>query len=219
MPGAGRAITPTAIRMIELSSELLVGQGLHRDVYQHPEDPDLCLKVRVDRDRINRGPQEEAREQGYYRLLQKRRVPWQGLPQFHGNVDTNLGPAAIFELIRDVDGSVSKNLEYYLADAAITEGHLNQLIFELNQLKLYLLRYNIITMSLKSKNIVFQQLDEQQWRCVIIDNIGNSDWIPLMTYVPLFGRIKIRRKWQDFKRRLKRMYPMNDAVLRLLRFI
>lgn len=49
--------------MIELSRELLVGQGLHRDVYQHPKPPDLCLKVRVDRNRDSRGADhEEMRE-------------------------------------------------------------------------------------------------------------------------------------------------------------
>ena len=205
--------------MIMLDKSLLVGQGLHRDVYQHPENPGLCLKVRVDRDRVNRGDQEEQREQAYYRLLAKRGVPWEGIPKFHGNVETNLGSAAVFDLIRDADGEVSKTLEYYFGQITITEAHQAELIFELNQLKNYLLRHNIITMSLKPKNIVFQRLEDDQWRCVIIDNIGNSDWIPLMTYVPLFGRIKIRRKWQDFERRLKRMYPMNDAVLRLLRFI
>lgn len=205
--------------MIELNPDLLVGQGLHRDVYQHPDNPGRCLKVRVERGRANRGPQEQAREQGYYRLLQKRGIRWDGLPQFYGNVDTNLGPAAVFELIRDLNGEVSKTLEYYLDDAELTESHLNELISEFNQLKHYLLRYNIITMSLKPKNIVFQQLSEQRWRCVIIDNIGNSDWIPLMTYIPFFGRIKIQRKWSDFKRRLKRMYPFNDELLKLLRFI
>lgn len=205
--------------MIMLDKSLLVGQGLHRDVYQHPENPDLCLKVRVDRDRVNRGDREELREQSYYHRLAKRGVPWDGLPQFHGNTQTNLGPASVFELIRDVDGEVSKTLEFYFGQSTVTEAHQAELIFELNQLKNYLLRHNIITMSLKPKNIVFQRLEDDQWRCVIIDNIGNSDWIPLMTYVPLFGRIKIRRKWQDFERRLKRMYPMNDAVLRLLRFI
>lgn len=125
----------------------------------------------------------------------------------------------MFDLIRDVDGTVSRTLEHYLADDSLAETHFNALIFERNPLQNYLLRYNIITMSLKPKNIVFQQRGDAQWRCVIIDNIGNSDWIPLTTYVPYFGRRKIQRKWCDFKRRLRRMYPLNDAVLRMLRFI
>lgn len=205
--------------MIELNVGLLVGQGLHRDVYRHPEFPDRCLKVRVDRNRINRGPQEEAREQGYYALLQKRKILWEGLPQFFGIVETNLGPASMFELIRDNNGQVSRTLEYYLGDAKLTEAHLNELIFEFNELKNYLLRFNIITMSLKPKNIVFQQVNEDRWRCVIVDNIGNSDWIPIMTYVPYLGRHKIQRKWKDFERRIKRMYPFNDQLLKLLKLI
>lgn len=219
MPGAGNLKVRMTNRKIELHPDLIVGQGLHRDVYQHPHDPGLCLKIREDRQRFNHGLQEMIREQSYYRLLQKRGIPWDGLPEFYGNVETNIGEAAVFELIRDLDGTVSKTLEYYLRDTEFTATQFNELVFEFNQLKNYLLRYNIITMSLKPKNIVFQQLSEHRWRCVIVDNIGNSDWLPLMTYVPYLGRRKIRRKWCDFERRLKRMYPFNDELLKLLRFI
>lgn len=202
--------------MIDLSQALIVGRGLHRDVYQHPRQPEYCLKVRVDRNRVNRGKVEEKREQSYYRLLQKRQIPWDGLPQFYGNVETSEGWAAMFDLIRDTAGTTSETLEFYFSDPAVTAQYQTQLVAAIQQLKAYLLRHNIITMSLKPKNIVLQLQENDVYRCVIVDNIGNSDWIPLMTYVPLFGRRKIERKWADFKRRLLRYYADNPAAVRVI---
>lgn len=197
--------------MIELGPELIVGRGLHREVYQHPDHPNLCLKVRV-----NRGEEEERREQGYYRLLQKRGVPWDGLPRFHGNVDTTLGQGALFDLIRDDSGEVSKTLEYYFSDSDMTEPYQQTLVAALQALRQYLLCHNILTMSLKPKNIVLQLREDEHSRCVIVDNIGNSDWIPLGNWVPLLGRRKIERKWQDFRRRLIKEHGNNRSVIEIV---
>ena len=104
--------------MINIDSSTLVGKGLHRECYVHPEDPSLCIKIVVAGD-----SSESQREQKYYRLLQKRNTSWEILARFYGVVDTNLGCGAVFDLIRNYDGECSKTLEHYLASSDKTESH------------------------------------------------------------------------------------------------
>lgn len=179
--------------MIELNPSLMIGKGLHRECFIHPDDKNLCIKVVV-----NGNQQETDREQGYYQLLQKRNITWEMLPEFHGNVETNMGPGAVFDLIRDYDDQVSKTLEFYLADKEYVEQNKDQLLFALAELKKYLLKYNIITMPIKPKNILYQELNDQNGKLYIVDNIGNSEFIPYCSYLPYFGNKKIIRRWDRF---------------------
>jgi hypothetical protein len=188
--------------MIKLTPASLVGKGLHREVHVHPEDSSRCIKVVV-----NRGVEETRREQAYYRFLQKKQVSWEMLPRFHGNIETSMGSGAVFDLIRDSDGQVSKTLEFYLEQEAMSDQHLAEIVAALLATKSYLLRENIITMSIKPKNMVLQRVSGAAAKCFIIDNIGNSDVFPISSYSRLFGGKKIERKWAKFKQLLTRQYP------------
>jgi PhoP regulatory network protein YrbL len=184
--------------MLELSPATLVGKGLHREVHVHPDDDSKCVKVVV-----LRGKEETRREQAYYRFLQRRNIDWISLPQFYGNEETNMGPGAVFDLIRDDDRQVSKTLAFYLDNLSSTPELVESISQALIKLKRDLLEQNIITMTLKPKNMVLQ-LRNDGVRCLIIDNIGNSDIVPISSYVRFFGRKKIERKWGKFKQLLKR---------------
>lgn len=184
--------------MLELSVATLVGKGLHREVHVHPDDDSKCVKVVV-----LRGEEETRREQAYYRFLQRRNIDWNSLPQFYGNEETNMGPGAVFDLIRDDDGQVSKTLAFYLDNLSSTPELVESIGQALIKLKWDLLEQNIITMTLKPKNMVVQKYRDTL-RCLIIDNIGNSDIIPISSYVRFLGKKKIERKWAKFKQSLKR---------------
>ncbi|HIC46470.1 MAG TPA: hypothetical protein EYM37_02480 [Methylophaga aminisulfidivorans] len=198
MPGAGKVKTLMDMAMLELSPATLVGKGLHREVHVHPDDDSKCVKVVV-----LRGKEETRREQAYYRFLQRRNIDWISLPQFYGNEETNMGPGAVFDLIRDDDRQVSKTLAFYLDNLSSTPELVESISQALIKLKRDLLEQNIITMTLKPKNMVLQ-LRNDGVRCLIIDNIGNSDIVPISSYVRFFGRKKIERKWGKFKQLLKR---------------
>lgn len=198
--------------MIELKPSAMIGKGLHRECYVHPENNNLCIKVVV-----TRGEEETRREQAYYKFLQKRNISWQMLPKFYGIVDTNLGDGAVFDLIRDADeGSVSKTLEYYLESPELTEANFQGIAQSLKSLKAYLLDQNVMTMTIKPKNIVYQQQDEQHGVCIIIDNIGNSDLVSISSYSRFFGRRKINRKWIKFIAAMQKHYPDNKALQTML---
>ena len=80
----------------------MIGKGLHRECFIHPEDINKCIKVVV-----NGNQQETEREQSYYKFLQKKKIAWDMLPKFYGNIETNMGLGAVFDLIRDHNGQVS----------------------------------------------------------------------------------------------------------------
>jgi hypothetical protein len=180
--------------MLKLESSALLGRGLRRECYFHPEDENKCIKVVVAGDH-----KETVREQSYYRLLEKRKIAWRMLARFYGNVETNLGEGAVFELIRDYTGEVSKTLVHYFSANNGTDRNYQYLYQALLVLKEYLLKWKIVTISLKPQNIVYKKTNESEGFLVVIDNIGNSDFIPICNYVGWMATRKIHRKWQRFE--------------------
>ena len=180
--------------MLTLESSALIGRGLRRECYFHPEDENKCIKVVVSGDH-----KETRREQSYYRLLEKRNISWRMLARFYGNVDTNLGERAVFDLIRDYNGEISRTLGHYVSAHNETDHSSQYLYCALPLLKQYLLKWKIVTMSLKPQNIVYKKTHESKGFLVVIDNIGNSDFIPICNYVGWMAIRKIHRKWQRFE--------------------
>lgn len=202
--------------MLNIKPGHLVGKGLHREVYRHPEDSTKCLKIVIqDNKRENSGDEETLREQAYYRTLIKRGISWGGLPRFHGNIDTNLGSAAIFDLVSDHDGNVANTLEYYLSHEKLTQQNLSGLIQAMKDLKATLISDSIVTMTIKPKNIVYQKTSPTEGRLLIIDNIGNSDFLPFANHIGLLARLKTKRKWQRFEESILAM-TNNTAAHRIV---
>ena len=198
--------------MLTLDSSQLIGRGLRRECYVHPADENKCVKVVVAGDH-----KETAREQSYYHLLAKRRISWKMLARFYGNTETNRGPGAVFELIRDYNGEISKTLDDYLSTTSDFGGDYQSLSGALASLKQYLLQFKIVTMSIKPSNIVFKMVRASEGRLVVIDNIGNSDFIPICNYVDFMAVRKIHRKWRRFLNLLATDYAGNRALQEMLR--
>lgn len=201
--------TPQSGEIIALDPGSLVGRGLHRECFVHPENPSRCIKIVV----AGTGD-ENRREQAYYASLARRGVSWEMLPRFHGLVLTSLGEGAVFDLVRDYDNRVSLTLGHYLASRQLSQLHGAELRRALDRLKGYLLENRIITMTLKPKNILFQLETAESGKLVIVDNIGNSDFIPLANFSARLAWWKIERKWRRFEHSLLRDYPGNAALQR-----
>ena len=198
--------------ILKLNSSTLIGKGLRRECYFHPEDENRCIKIIVAGDH-----KETLREQSYYRLLRKRNISWSMLAKFYGNVETNRGEGAVFELIRDYHGDVSKTLEHYLSAPDETDFNYKNLSKLLALLKHYLMKWKIVTMAIKPQNIVYKKINKTEGTLIIIDNIGNSDFIPICNYVDNLAIRKIRRKWQRFEFSLTKNYGQNKALQRMLK--
>ncbi len=192
-----KALPTSLANMLELTSEHYIARGLHRECYVHPENPNRCVKVVVNGDQT-----ETERELAYYQLLEKRGIAWDMLPKYHGTISTNKGPGTVFDLVRDADGATASSLESLLEKAAANSTLRTQLETALSDLRQYLLDNAIVTMTIKPKNILAQALGSS-YKLFIIDNIGNSDFIPLCNYSNFFARLKMGRKWRRFEQDLK----------------
>lgn len=195
----------------ELTEDLIIGRGLHRVCYRHPTDDNKCVKVIVQGD-----GSETEREIAYYQLLQKRQISWAMLPRYYGTIDSNQGKGYVFDLIKGSDNNVAITLEACLASEAFAATHYDALYSALANLYDYLLAENIITMNIKAKNIVYQQNKNALSKLYLVDNIGNSDFLPLASYLPLFGQVKIKRKWQRFIDKALLEYKDNPSAVKLL---
>lgn len=199
--------------MINFDKYSMVGKGHHRECYRHPENQNLCIKVVVDG---NIDARQVQREIKYYRHLERRGVSWDMIPKYYGDVITNLGIGSVFDLILDQDGAVSKTLGYYIASNEVTEANYDGLSNSLYLLKDYLLKERIITMTLAHRNIVCQRNKSGIFRLFVVDNIGNSDFIPISTYINCLAKKKIYRRWKRFEDRMLDTYAHNKALHRML---
>lgn len=185
----------------------LVGKGLHRECYRHPENNKLCIKIL-----FSSSYSEVEREKKYYAHLQKRNILWDMIPRYYGEINTPMGTGYIFDLIVDHDGNVSKTLKYYLSDNGPNKINKHDLKKALSRLKKYLLQQRIITMTLHPKNICCQINKDGEICLYIIDNIGNSDFIPLCNFVAYLARKKILRKWQRFEMLMSKISGDRDFL-------
>lgn len=198
--------------MIKVDKTYFIGKGAHRECYRHPENKNLCIKI------IASGHTKESeREKKYYKHLEKRGISWEMIPQYHGDIQTTLGQGSVFDLILDQDASISKTLGYYLSSQEKTKKYYDSLTNSLFALKKYLFDNRIITMNLDPSNILCQRSEDKISRLFIIDNVCNTEFIPISSYSNFFAKIKLSRKWDRFEKRMLKIYKDNKALTDIIR--
>ncbi len=200
--------------MITINKSALIGKGHHREVYRHPNDPNLCIKIIFD---TNYDSREIQRELNYYKHLEKKGATWEMLPRYHGDIETNLGTGSVFDMILDFDGSISRSLGHYLNSNEKTTTYFDDLLISLSMLKSYLLKNKVVTKSLAHRNIVCQKSESGIGRLVLIDNIGNTEFLPISNHVGFMARKKIMRKWRRFEYKLLSEFPDNQGLFKIIK--
>lgn len=190
------------------SPQDFVAEGTDRKCFRHPLNPDRCIKILHPERRSGRF----WREVRYFARLRQRAVDFRHLTAFHGLLDTSLGKAAVFDLVLDDDGRVSRSLAQYLAlnDSAFNAWAAT----EIESLKQSLFDQWIVFHDLNPTNILVKRLGFDEFRLVVIDGIGHNHFIPLAAYSRAYARSKIVRVWN---RRYRRWYATFPAVLNRLK--
>ena len=170
-----------------------IGRGRHRICYQHPQDSSKCIKILYNPD--DGGKKEVRREVGYYRKRLTQIQHSRAIPDFHGKVDTPLGEGYVFDLIRDHDGGISKTLGHYIENDLLTPAEIDKLLYELRN---DLIAHHIATMNLKDYNILYCRTSERDGYLVVIDNIGESEFLPVASLFSGLHRRKIDRIFARF---------------------
>lgn len=181
--------------MLTLREEDLIGIGGRRKCYRHPEDPGKCVKIST----VTQGrDQQTRRETAYYRKYSRRGCSMRHLAAYHGRVDTNVGPGWVFDLITDPDGRISPALGALVRDGMPVA----DLAGELDELRRYMFENGIICGDFNHGNILVQRRKDGSRRLMIIDGLGNSDFIKIGDYWKPHRDRKLHRKWKKLLWRL-----------------
>lgn len=194
--------------MVSLSAQHFVAEGTDRKCFRYPGEAQLCIKILHPERRSGRF----WREVKYYSSLRRRNADFQHLSGYHGLIDTNLGKGAVFELVLDDDGRVSKSLAYYLTQ---NDRQFNEWVAdEIESLKQNLYQQWIVFHDLNPTNILVKRLSFDEFHLVVVDGIGHNHFVPLANYSRSFARKKITRVWN---RRYAQWYSAWPSVLRQLK--
>ncbi|HHE32862.1 MAG TPA: PhoP regulatory network protein YrbL [Chlorobaculum parvum] len=196
--------------MLDLSDTPLLGKGSSRLCYLHPDDPGKCIKITC-----TQNSDVEKQELKHYRRHQRRGISWEMLAKTYGSVETSAGSGVMFSLARDFDGAISRTLDHYLADEKLTPPA-KQLAALFSNFRSYMLRERIVVRELKSDNIVLQRLTPNKARLILIDGVGNNQFLPIANYMNTFTKRVIQRKWRRFEKHLSEEFTDNTIVQRIL---
>lgn len=188
--------------LIEIEHTHLIGKGSERNCYQHPENRNICIKIPYHY--TARTKARNAREVAYA-IRYKSKNPKLGIPKYLGEIETNCGKGFQFELIRNHDGAVSKQLSDYLKNNPPDE-KLHQKIISLY---MTFIKSNALVSDLHPGNLVMQKQSAQEYEIIMIDGFGNSDFIKICDYSRYFMKKKLIRK---FKRMLVNIGLPTDGI-------
>lgn len=193
---------------LDLTPDLFVAEGTDRQCYRHPDFPDRCIKVL----HPDRSSGRLWREIAYFRSLQQRRVDFKHLTRFHGIVATSLGDGAMFDLVRNDDGRISRSLASCLEP---NDPEFNfWAIGEIEALKQDFYDQWIVFHDLNPTNLLVRRLGFDEFRLVAIDGIGHNHFLPLANYSRRFARKKIRRAWNRRYHEWYSAFPQVEQGLR-----
>ncbi len=199
--------------MLFLSKDLLVNIGTNRACYEHPKESSKCLKIDLKQNK------ETKRELKYYKRLQKENIPFTMLSKYYGSQETNYGKAEVFELIRDINGKISKEVDKYLNDTNNSFENIENLLKCIPQLKKYIFENKIYVKDLNTVNVMYQRNENsKESRLVIIDGLAHSNYNPIFYSCDYFILKKIEISWKSFIKSIKRksIVKQNPQLFRYL---
>ena len=187
--------------MINLTDDLLLGDGNHKIVYAHPTDKNLCVK-------LLRTPDDDdfAKEMRYRKALGKRADSMTLLTKYFGEVDTSKGKGYLFERVIDFDGQSSptmlKVLDDTLADRKLLPATENLLL----DFKRVYFGEKFLLAGVDPDNYLVQRTSPTARRVRIIDNIGTAARIPLAYYLDFLAQKRLKKYWRIFVDQMRNDY-------------
>lgn len=177
-----------------LTDELFLGKGNHKEVYIHPADKNLCVKI------LFATPDEDFdREMRYRRALGKRADSMTLLTKYFGEVDTNRGRGYIFENVIDFDGRESRTILSHIENP----NSVDELISILLEFKRDFISQKFVAAGMDPDNFMVQRLSPNERRIKIIDNIGTSARVPLLYYSDFLMARRATKYWKRFVREIQ----------------
>ena len=195
---------------MKLSDAHIIAKGNRQNIFAHPSDPTLIIKVpqpgtfdtdghlpragwfsrRFRRATMYRDFLREFRE--YIELKARYQEPDALLPicAVHGTVPSDLGLGFIYERISDPDGSLPPTLRELIDTKQMDAWHMSILdkFFDT------LIAHDVIISNKNLKNIIFQTVRPGHGRFVWIDSFGSKQVLPIYKWSKWLNTLNLERK-------------------------
>ena len=210
---------------IDLEDKQPLISGAYRDIYQHPHDDNLLVKVvkplAVERYaqrasiytawRGNWQYRNQSREIEEYLALRRRgqhTLPF--IQHLVGVVDTDFGFGMVVRKVRGRDGELAPTIMELVERGGLTP----EIRSRMADLLADVVRNHIVFGDISGKNIVHADDEEHGNRLVIIDGLSDRLLLPVNSWSPMVNRVYCERR---FARAIRRMEAVDRARLAGLR--
>ena len=175
------------MEIVELNEDLLIGTGGHKKVYIDPRDDKRCIKILLEEK-----CKDWEREKTYREIRKKRGQHSIMLPEYYGEIATNLGTGYLFERVVDFDGNNSNDIGEFLrtTDKVPTSLEIEYLI---KRLFYCMLAEKIIVTNAEYCNFLVQRVTPNLNQIRVVDNIGSHIIVPLDCYIDKLAERHIKR--------------------------
>jgi hypothetical protein len=192
--------------LVELKNARPLVSGAYRNVYQHPSDPDLLIKVIMphvfERHAARAGWFDKWQGVGAYRSLLREIEKYlvlrgrgqHNLPfiqHFAGIVETDLGLGMVVGKVRGRDGGLAPTLTELVREKGLDA----DLIARINALRDDVVRHHVVFGDISANNIVEAADSEHAHRLVIIDGLSDRLWLPVNSLSLTFYRAYCDRRF------------------------
>lgn len=207
--------------IINLTKDLLIGEGSHRSVYLLPKnipnelksDSQKCIKVdgkiKALRNKaknkrwykqwrpVKYFGENHKEIKGYKKLAKKNPIVFSIIPRFYGVYKTNMGEGMVVDYINN-----SISLKKYIREKGVSNGFLAALkdfisILVNNRVEIRdFFLDNYIVKEILGKPHIY-----------LIDGIGNANFIPISEWIPFVGKMKIIRRVNKILQGLRNDFP------------
>lgn len=192
---------------MELPQSLLIGSGNHRACYQHPTDKNLCIKVHFPNDNLKNTRNEIRYCNALARQKRKFKILSPYISNYRGQVVTDQGEGYIYDLIRDENGEVSKELEFYLQNKKDDAEFIEQFKNCYQKFKKSAFQVGLICRAIAPDNLALQlDIAGNPKTLVLIDNLGSSSILPLNHYFRSMAKPKVTHRFTQFEAMMQRVY-------------
>ena len=146
-----------------INEKLYMSNGSKRNVYFHPNDNNKIIKI-IKKERTNilekiwNNNMENYRSYIIFGNIKIKSMN-------NGLIKTNLGIGIVYDLIKDYDNNISKNLKFWIKKNKISKNLIEQLI-DIN--KYYYTNYDIL-IHINKFNYLVQKISKDEIRVVLID--------------------------------------------------
>jgi hypothetical protein len=194
------------VSLVELKDARPLVSGAYRDVFQHPTDPDLLIKVikPLVFERHARRANWYDRWQGVgvykgllreiekYLILRERGqhdLPF--IQHFAGMVETDLGLGMVVAKVRGRDGGLAPTLTEVVREKGLDP----DLASRIDALRDDVIRHHVVFGDISANNIVEAADASHGHRLVIIDGLSDRLWLPVNSLSLTFYRAYCGRRF------------------------